>query len=826
MMIACVCIAAAAAVPPGKDPLVLKKMDTASEKLLLYEYGDALELIEQIEKEGISTLELEIMKAEALEGLGRFDEAEFLYQKALDMDPGNEGIIISLGNIEYDLEEWNEALEYYNRALEMNPGSVVVRNMAGRCLQELGRDSEALDHFRYAVSIDETSPESHLNMGVSLVALGRHREAVDSLLMAISLVPQSDVAYNNLSFAYYKLGKYRKAYDAMRHAVWLNPENEVLVKNFEHLKKEIGHLSDFEEIQREDRFGKHFEIPGRASGTAEAPPAADQQALGKTEKPAAATATTPGAPPTGANLPPPSITGTDTSVMPAVATATVSADATASADTTTIATSTIPVFSSAPADAQIATAYTPSATASHVTPVSPAVSAVQAAGEAQDDSLAPAATTRIVISKAVQLGESAAKEEQGGKQAVADEVGQREKTTIDEKPDTGRLIAIAPGIRIEQPGTEISISEQASLAEAAPAAATQPVESDSGLNAQPDTGTVRDSFAVRLSKRMEMEPVEGVLSPLPLPSESLEKEIVFWGQEELQIRDFSFLELAEMRKDVRGSFYFEDQDHWIWKYDPEKTYYQKLLRGSRPRLNEDFTRMLFIQWDLETVGLYIYEFATNMRGAIYETDNPLVNPSFSPGGRYAAVVEISSGVTRNLRVIDLETLEVQVTTNDLEFRGYDWMPDGETIALIPRECPEDQAAASLCIIKLDPEDGSMIYDSLIFRDADNDRPVSFHHFRSPGISFSPSGSKLLIYDSISGISSFYIADIKTGVVEEKRFTRPDGERMPMRGLAWGKNDRTMVFNYAGQLWIANDIEGPVFPLVASHFIVSPAIWVK
>ncbi len=800
--------AASGATTVADDPLLSSKIDSANEKMLMSEYDDALSIIEEIEKEGIGTLELELMKAEALASLERYKEAAYIYRKALDMDPENEGILISLGNISYDLEKWNEAADYYQRALERNPDSVMIRNLLGRALQELGRDSEALEHFHYAVSIDETSAESRLNEGVALVSLGRYREAADSLLMAVSLAPQSDIAYNNLSFAYYKLGKYRKALDAMRQAVHLNPDNEVLAQNLEYLENDIGKLSDFQ-------AAKETLINTPAHPV-----------------PAAATAAT-----------------------PAIATSTITTDAT----TTETATASTSLHAAAPGIV-IATATqhvgtTISARPVPLTDVPPTPTATGTAGAETSN-----AETRITISRAVDMGQSAASASSNN---FSRNTGGRPPDTKSDRM-AGNNESSAPGTKItvnpvssekkngkaEVPETvvkkENNNSKQEKEIPAKPvkqatkelvqaAAKERKVEKTKSvetkimdaepLNAEKKKSWITEgSFADRLAVKNNTVPVEGALSPLPLPSTSLEKEIVFFGLDELPVKDFSFLKLAALRKKVSGRFYFEDQNHWIWRFNPENSYYQKLFKGSQPCVSRDSTRMVYINWDLENVGLYVYEFATALRGTVFRTKNPLKSPEFSPSGKYVSVVEISSGITRNLRVINMETLQVQVTTSELDFSSYDWDPSGDSIVIIPRDCPDNMLFSGLCIVRLDPESGAFSYDSLPFRDRKKDYPVSFQQFRSPAIEFSPSGSKLLIYDSISGVSTFYVADIESGVIDEKHFTRPDGRNLPLSSLTWGKDDNTMAFDYIGSVWISSGIDGPVFPLIASHFIVSPVDW--
>jgi TolB-like protein/Tfp pilus assembly protein PilF len=76
--------------------------------------------------------------------LGRWQDAEVNYQKAMELDPRDIQLLSSMGNEFYNyLRRFDDALAMINRALEISPDSESTRANKGNVLQAEGRLSEA-----------------------------------------------------------------------------------------------------------------------------------------------------------------------------------------------------------------------------------------------------------------------------------------------------------------------------------------------------------------------------------------------------------------------------------------------------------------------------------------------------------------------------------------------------------------------------------------------------------------------------------------------------------------------------------------------------------
>ncbi len=80
----------------------------------------------------------------------RYDEALDAYREALNIDPENELILITVGRILLHLERFEEALETYKQALHLSSPSPSIYLFTGLILQRLGRSTEAFEAYSKA----------------------------------------------------------------------------------------------------------------------------------------------------------------------------------------------------------------------------------------------------------------------------------------------------------------------------------------------------------------------------------------------------------------------------------------------------------------------------------------------------------------------------------------------------------------------------------------------------------------------------------------------------------------------------------------------------
>jgi predicted O-linked N-acetylglucosamine transferase (SPINDLY family) len=205
---------------------------------------------------------------------GRLTEAEALYRRALEADPGHFDARHHLGIIHHQRGEHIAAIRQIDAALKVNPKIAAAHNNRGAALAALGRLEEAADSYARAVALAPDYLDAHLNRGSALKDLGRldaalacydkalalapghalafvkrgnvlqrlrrFAEAVESYDRALALMPDSNEACNNRGVALAKLGRFAEAVASYDRALVLAPTDAEAMGNRARALAELG----------------------------------------------------------------------------------------------------------------------------------------------------------------------------------------------------------------------------------------------------------------------------------------------------------------------------------------------------------------------------------------------------------------------------------------------------------------------------------------------------------------------------------------------------------------------------------------------------------
>ncbi|MCS6910237.1 MAG: tetratricopeptide repeat protein [Anaerolineales bacterium] len=122
---------------------------------------------------------------------GRNEEALAAYQRASDLDPKDAYAHNGIGNVHYDLKQYDAALTAYRRASELDPRYAAPHNGIGNVHAQLGNYEAALAAYRRASELDPTDATPHNNIAGVLVKLGRYDEARREFNERIRLAPDN-----------------------------------------------------------------------------------------------------------------------------------------------------------------------------------------------------------------------------------------------------------------------------------------------------------------------------------------------------------------------------------------------------------------------------------------------------------------------------------------------------------------------------------------------------------------------------------------------------------------------------------------------------------
>ncbi|MDR0418700.1 MAG: tetratricopeptide repeat protein [Prevotellaceae bacterium] len=147
------------------------------------------------------------------------------YQKAINLDPTNEGAYNNLGNVYHVQGKYNQALEMYQKAIELRPDYANAYYNLGIVYDDMGYYLLAIDAYIRALRLEPESPEIYNNMGISYDRQGNYAEAIKSYKKVIELKPDYAEVYDNMGLAYYAQGEYALAIEAFNKTLEYKPYN-------------------------------------------------------------------------------------------------------------------------------------------------------------------------------------------------------------------------------------------------------------------------------------------------------------------------------------------------------------------------------------------------------------------------------------------------------------------------------------------------------------------------------------------------------------------------------------------------------------------------
>jgi 2-polyprenyl-3-methyl-5-hydroxy-6-metoxy-1,4-benzoquinol methylase/Tfp pilus assembly protein PilF len=124
-----------------------------------------------------------------LQELGRLEDAETSYKKAIAIKPDLAEAHCNLGNTLQELGRLEDAEKSYNKAIAIKPDYAKAHSNLGNTLQELGRLADAETSCKKAIAIKPGYAEAHSNLGNTLVELGRPEDAFHAVIKSIRIKP-------------------------------------------------------------------------------------------------------------------------------------------------------------------------------------------------------------------------------------------------------------------------------------------------------------------------------------------------------------------------------------------------------------------------------------------------------------------------------------------------------------------------------------------------------------------------------------------------------------------------------------------------------------
>jgi len=159
-------------------------------------------------------------------GGGHYQEAAMEFQRASELEPGNESAAIGMASaLEYQ-GEIDRAKKTYQNVVESHPQSYFAYNALGAFCYRQGEYPKAIQMFQKVTELAPEGYAGYVNLGGTYNDVGRYLEAIEPLKKSIAIRP-SYGGYANLGTSYYGVHKFTDAAAAYEKATKLDPEQYV-----------------------------------------------------------------------------------------------------------------------------------------------------------------------------------------------------------------------------------------------------------------------------------------------------------------------------------------------------------------------------------------------------------------------------------------------------------------------------------------------------------------------------------------------------------------------------------------------------------------------
>jgi tetratricopeptide (TPR) repeat protein len=151
------------------------------------DYSTAIVAYSKSLKTNPKDLDLLFGRGRAKQELGNFEEAQLDFEQALDLEPNNFQVLLSLAMIQLDQKNYASALLYASKAEQISGAPALASLLKGRALHYLGMPDEALNAYGNAIQVDRNFGQAYFSRGLLKVALKREKEACEDFKLASAL---------------------------------------------------------------------------------------------------------------------------------------------------------------------------------------------------------------------------------------------------------------------------------------------------------------------------------------------------------------------------------------------------------------------------------------------------------------------------------------------------------------------------------------------------------------------------------------------------------------------------------------------------------------
>jgi len=202
---------------------------------------------------------------DSLRLLGRLEDAEAAYRKALELDSRSTVALFGLGVIATVAGRWEDALAIFEEFNKLAPNDADGWMAMGDMCRLLGRFDEAEAALRRALELDRENL-ALFGLGILVARAGRHREALDLFQRFNKVAPDNAEGWRWNGDMQRILGNSSAAEAAYRRALELDPQNAALKRLGTLLGQQGQHAEALDLFQQHNRVAPEDSEGWRLSG--------------------------------------------------------------------------------------------------------------------------------------------------------------------------------------------------------------------------------------------------------------------------------------------------------------------------------------------------------------------------------------------------------------------------------------------------------------------------------------------------------------------------------------------------------------------------------
>jgi len=182
--------------------------------------------IREVEPVENSNNELYLLKGEALNILGRKEEAHNAFDKAISLtSDGKDEIIFSIACSYLNTRHYKLAIKYLWLAHEINPRNLMVIHELALAYEKTDIPDKSIEYYQKYLEIDPYAEHVWLSLGMAYAMTEQYEKAIEAYDYAVAIYPDYISAYFSKANIFAGLERYEEAIEVYDQILDLEPDN-------------------------------------------------------------------------------------------------------------------------------------------------------------------------------------------------------------------------------------------------------------------------------------------------------------------------------------------------------------------------------------------------------------------------------------------------------------------------------------------------------------------------------------------------------------------------------------------------------------------------